>query len=663
MSYDKKHRWSGGYYWGYWRRKDEEKESSSPSETKGTSYYDYPGDDDYYYDGDEVDYESLYKKKYKSSLGYSGIGGGSLWGGSSSYRYGSTFSFSGLASGLRADEFDEFKEVSTVIQKAVKESRDLVVILDFPFSVKISFSNSEVSQYKDDRKIFVPTNYLDDKSKTGEEKIKLFCSLAVHEATHLKYSELKVHDKFFANLEADAGTDEKRKRLIRLLVNLIEDERIEDRLLKERPGYLEFVETEKQYQYETFISIMTSKEARGSMSFLINLFRLIRFPKNIDEDIIKKYNDIYEKVGSIVCPLPESTKESCLAAKKVYDVVAEAVKDFPEIEKELNRLPAFDTTSDILWSLNHGTDQSNLMCPNRGSISSVLKDRMAGEYMESICDGSMEFGVEKNVYFNTAEQCEWRYKKRLAEVSKYIPGVRKLIQGYDKNFTFNIPGCRSGMLDTTKLAEAYQGVPQVYIRQGKAITNKLAVCILIDESGSMCGSKEERAAEGAILLYEALKNEPGVELFVYGHTGDQMYSGSTEITVYAEHGKKLSRYGLGSSRAKYENRDGLAILEVAKRVRKQTDLHMLMFVLSDGQPSAHNYRGYGAVLDTKEKVAKAEKLDIDIIQISIDYVPAAKEMFKNYIDISGDCCNLAKKLSCIIKKLIVKNKSTVITTQ
>ena len=58
------------------------------------------------------------------------------------------------------------------------------------------------------------------------------------------------------------------------------------------------------------------------------------------------------------------------------------------------------------------------------------------------------------------------------------------------------------MLDTNKLAEAYQAVETVYSNKFKRTTPGLDVCVLIDESGSMSGTNISSARKCAILLNE-----------------------------------------------------------------------------------------------------------------------------------------------------------------
>lgn len=241
----------------------------------------------------------------------------------------------------------------------------------------------------------------------------------------------------------------------------------------------------------------------------------------------------------------------------------------------------------------------------------------------------------KATYFLTPEECRIRYERILStiDVSK-ARAVGNVFKRLHKDFTFSLKAMKSGRLDTAKIAEAVQGVSTVYERIGSTKTNKLTVGLLIDESGSMEGSKIVKAAQAAIMLSEAFSKVPSVELFIYGHTADHKYDGmSTEITVYREPGKKMSKYLMGSIESKSNNRDGVAILATAQRIRKKTQNPGVLIVISDGQPSAYGYED--GVRDTKEKVKKVEEMGFQVIQIAIDASVPSHLMFTHYVKMTN----------------------------
>ena len=183
--------------------------------------------------------------------------------------------------------------------------------------------------------------------------------------------------------------------------------------------------------------------------------------------------------------------------------------------------------------------------------------------------------------------------------------------------------------------------------------------VLLDESGSMAGDKGTLARQAAVLLNDAFGSLPGVDLYIYGHTADTIREGSVEINIYRE-GNKEFKYSLSSSEARYQNRDGTAIREVAERVKSKIseDQNPIMIVISDGNPAALGYYGPSAVRDVRSSVTAVERQGFTVIQVSIDYVSAVKGMFTNYVDLRKDINNLPKVLNEMIKKIIVNDKKS-----
>ena len=282
-----------------------------------------------------------------------------------------------------------------------------------------------------------------------------------------------------------------------------------------------------------------------------------------------------------------------------------------------------------------------------------------GELLGEICEGGVELGSSRDSYFSKQVNYEMRYKDSYNRVRKFIPAIAKILKGHCREYKLIHKSMRSGVLDTTKLAEAYQGVPTVYLREGEVKTDKVSVCVLIDESGSMFGERITSARDAAVLINEAVGSVPNVELFIYGHSGDMRYTGATELFVYRENGY-APKYALGSCKARSENRDGLAILETAKRVRKQTKNPVLMFILSDGAPCASGYGGASAMDHVRECVRQVEQLDFHVIQVCINHCYDPAKMFKNFV-VLEDMNTLAFELAKAIKKVTMqKVKSRIV---
>ena len=115
---------------------------------------------------------------------------------------------------------------------------------------------------------------------------------------------------------------------------------------------------------------------------------------------------------------------------------------------------------------------------------------------------------------------------------------------------------------------------------------------------------------------------------------------------------------MGGMHARYENRDGNAIVAATQRVLEQTDqphANKLMIVLSDGSPSANNYRGDVAISHTRKCVKHVEGRGWSIIQLGFRgaYEGYMKQMFTHwsYVQRMEDLSTVTTKLIRKVLKL------------
>ena len=113
---------------------------------------------------------------------------------------------------------------------------------------------------------------------------------------------------------------------------------------------------------------------------------------------------------------------------------------------------------------------------------------------------------------------------------------------------------------------------------------------------------------------------------------------------------------MGGMKARYENRDGNAILASAERVRRESDqpqAKKLLIVLSDGAPSAQGYRGYTAVDHVRKCVHSIESRGWDVIQVGFSgsREGTMERMFSNYIYVN-ETKMLGDKISKIIRRVL-----------
>jgi cobalamin biosynthesis protein CobT len=267
-----------------------------------------------------------------------------------------------------------------------------------------------------------------------------------------------------------------------------------------------------------------------------------------------------------------------------------------------------------------------LITSNTSLNSNEIKDEwdskeIADEYKQ----------IKDDVFIVKQEDYERRYKADFDTVKQHINGLVNTFSKFFVEQEYRLTGMRRGVLDTNKLAEAYQAVETVYSNKFKRTTPGLDVCVLIDESCSMSGTNITSARKCAILLNEVFLRLKQCDFYVYGHTADNRYMGEVTINVYRDHWNR-NRYALGKVESYSNNKDSVAIEETYKMVRKQTSKPLLMFVISDGAPNAYGLRGQPAVEEVKKVVNRIESNgDTLVCQIAIESHFRPQDMFNHYV--------------------------------
>lgn len=267
-----------------------------------------------------------------------------------------------------------------------------------------------------------------------------------------------------------------------------------------------------------------------------------------------------------------------------------------------------------------------LITSNTSLNSNEIKDEwdskeIADEYKQ----------IKDDVFIVKQEDYERGYKADFDTVKQHINGLVNTFSKFFVEQEYRLTGMRRGVLDTNKLAEAYQAVETVYSNKFKRTTPGLDVCVLIDESGSMSGTNIASARKCAILLNEVFLRLKQCDFYVYGHTADNQHMGEVTINVYRDHWNR-NRYALGKVESYSNNKDSVAIEETYKMVRKQTSKPLLMFVISDGAPNAYGLRGQPAVEEVKKVVNRIESNgDTLVCQIAIESHFRPQDMFNHYV--------------------------------
>ncbi len=186
---------------------------------------------------------------------------------------------------------------------------------------------------------------------------------------------------------------------------------------------------------------------------------------------------------------------------------------------------------------------------------------------------------------------------------------------------------------------------------------KVAVALLLDESGSMGGSNRCTYARTAALIINDFCEASKTPLCVYGHTADTgAGSFSVEMFSYVEYEKvdNNDKYRLMDISARGNNRDGAALMYVAEKLMKRPEKNKLLILVSDGQPAASGYSGSAAEADLLSIKQYYKRRGIHLIAAAIGSdKEAIKRIYQDgYLDIT-DLDKLPQALTSIIKDYIV----------
>ena len=270
----------------------------------------------------------------------------------------------------------------------------------------------------------------------------------------------------------------------------------------------------------------------------------------------------------------------------------------------------------------------------RAAAEEAIEEEIAGEMSELA--GRLDYGtphahigkrVIRKLGISEAQYREFEeLNKEVGPVVKIM--ARRIKNILKKNSDSDIPfsGLYSGSrFDCTRVI---RGDMRYFRKNATPLADtRLAVSVLVDESGSMGGSRINHAREAAFAVYMFCK-ELDIPCAVDGHTapfgpGRTDFStpkhGGLIINSYADFddvdGK--DKYRILGIQAYEDNRDGAAILYAGSRLLQREEPSKILMIISDGAPCAHGYSGVAAENDMSAIVADLQRKGVVIFALAI----------------------------------------------
>lgn len=348
-------------------------------------------------------------------------------------------------------------------------------------------------------------------------------------------------------------------------------------------------------------------------------------------------------------------------AEAMAEAVAEILQAIAEAEPELGTA---EEIAEMLFGAKVDMGDTLQDISNFDNSDMSLRESSASKNTELAGLGIDQMSVvflDPEKHSTTANH----YDDSLAEVRTSASSLRAELQKMNRNTEITNTGLFEGTFDDGMLVDAIIGAKNVFSETFK-IQNRGAVILLgIDESGSMQSSGNWRRAQQIAVLFErALDGVNNIDFFCYGHTtlyDETLSAKPTAINCYYEGRKKGNRRTLGKIYHHNTNRDGHAILEMVARTRERApkDSPIIMFMISDGEPSESVPHGYSKKQYTKKCVDRVEqRLNTTVIHIAIESGIDSASMFNHYVKFT-DHRTLVKDVSRLLKTIVVDRQTPI----
>ena len=558
------------------------------------------------------------------------------------------------------DQADVLRQARQIAQGVVDG------MTDRPIRVTLGKNTS----FTDGETICISTDYFDDTSLTLGEKVDVLTGYAVHEACHIRHSNFKEMSK-------NRDDNPQINRLKRDIDNILEDERIEH-LLGESienggdgmPGLVDYIGCCKNQSFGRYNEAKAGVETTEELpQFLNALMGAIRYPSMLTEEMVTRHYKQLDAVRKILRPFPQSSKGIMAATDRIVDVIKDMVNSQHDNQQpsdgqqqkqdqqqngnsqdqsgsqgqtpEQKLSDALKTTQ--AQNILNAAEQANSSPSSSDSNSAgcIRHDDKETAYVNGDCEKDMEGGAggrNRVTYIKHAKGDRNVYERALANVKRYVPSMAKALRCRGIDHDYVLQGEKTGKLNTNKLVSLKTGNYNIFTKRGEITSDRVCLCLLIDESGSMSGNgRKEATREAAVLINEAVRHIPNLQLFIYGFTDE-------EINVYSEGGKE-DRWALGTTGARGGTPTADAMRVASNRIRKQTQDGCLMLVLTDGEPND--------ISDTMRQDELLSKKKFVVVGVDIKGGTRINMVFRNSIS-TTDMQSLAQNIALYVKQKLQK---------
>jgi len=500
----------------------------------------------------------------------------------------------------KENEIEAYKNSSSLMSQALMIVSNQVT----EKSASLICKKNSDSSYTNGKRIVIGMNPIkqhDDLFDGMDIEIGLAC----HESCHCAYTDFNDYSMMKCNYP-----------IAHWLHNLYEDECIEEMLGKRYPQWMHFLDaiishyfTSKKFISETKKLYDTDDNIGIAQFMILFMVRKSEFSNRFPSEWMDQFGPMLDEIYEKVIVNLEKAKDNCqytptsLTSKSALDTI-EIIKKYVTLDDLVSKLkkPSLGMIGNSSSEGNPNQDkncgENGLFSPNtrkdRKKSSDAIDNRYENAKKEANKEESSKDGQSSPVNkaeFNTASKEIGAAKPTQSDIAKYnraasqvreeISIAKRIIIPNDKKIELEDDKFhRNGQLINSHLVQAIQGVNCVYQRKVQKVkdsTNpKYAFVIAIDESGSMgygttlCPSII--ASYLSIIFYEAMKDFPGIDIFIYGH-------GDNVVKYVSPKDKNPGR--LACRQVQLSQNEAISYDTILRDVRLQTNKQIFFLNITD----------------------------------------------------------------------------------
>lgn len=424
------------------------------------------------------------------------------------------------------------------------------------------------------------------------------------------------------------------------IIHLLEDRRIEGRIVKAYPGYYYYLRAARNMVY-VMARIRAEKDLRFADLEDVRwnyLATKLLYPELLSDDIFVERLSSHRNRLAWMDEMLDAVKDyAVLEPHDVYDLARkisarflspkeEGPKMFNFYSKVMMNLPLevegapvdmdVKILDDLFLDLTKSLDLTPVSDVQERQKQQGRKregNPLSGRYREL----DAQEGVVDEMVMRRAK--ELAAKIRLNFLT-FQAKMNKSCVFYEQE---------SGELDEDELYQVHFN-SQIFLEELPAPSALLEVVVMLDLSGSMVDEhKLEMQLVLSVALAIAFDANPDIRFSIYGHRVKQE---RVEIVKFYEPGKRLNLKKLFSQEGMYVNADGFAIGYGMQKFRVRTQ-NKLLFMISDGTPTAAA-GNMNPRIHVREMVREAARQGITVLSIGISNFEQS-DMYDEFIPYSG----------------------------